>query len=118
METKNSTIHIFGYGETQINSEDLSIKVSTESLVKALPLVEAIWGKRPEEVTGEIIEYHAINIFNEKDIKWQSKSNSFEIESDENISLLISELITELRERANTEPQTDKAKAPEKLKGE
>lgn len=36
------TIHIFGYGETQINSNEFSNKIATTELTKVKPLIDAI----------------------------------------------------------------------------
>jgi hypothetical protein len=74
---ENFTIHIFGYGETQINSNEFSIKVKTTDLTKVQPLVDAIWGKKPEGSLAEE-KYHAINIFNHNDLRWMSK-DGFEL---------------------------------------
>ena len=60
---ENFTIHIFGYGETQINSKELSVKVSTDTLTTVTPLVEAIFAKKPADNPAVISPFHAINIF-------------------------------------------------------
>ena len=60
---ENFTIHIFGYGETQINSKDLSVKVSTDTLTNVTPLIEGIFAKKPAENTTVITDFHAINLF-------------------------------------------------------
>ncbi len=106
METNNSTIHIFGYGETQINSKDLSIKVPTASLTKVLPLVNAIWGKKPIENESTELKYHAINIFNKSDIRWQSQTG-FNIKNDEELTLLVDELIAELQVVKDSQPPVE-----------
>jgi hypothetical protein len=100
----NSTIHIFGYGETQINSKDLSIKVPTTSLTKVLPLIDAIWAKKPADNTGTEKKFHAINIFNKIDIRWQSKT-PFDVKNDETIIPLIDELIAELKAIKDSQPE-------------
>lgn len=56
------TIHIFGYGETQIIKEKESKKVSSTGLTKISALVSDIFSKKPQD-NDCINEYHAINIF-------------------------------------------------------
>lgn len=93
---ENFTIHIFGYGETQINSTDFSVKVSTESLTKVKPLVDAIWSKKPEDSNADE-KYHVVNLFGHKDIKWVSK-DGFELSEQQDLNPLIDALIIELQE--------------------
>jgi hypothetical protein len=94
---ENFTIHIFGYGETQINSKDLSIKVKTDTLTKVTPLVAGIFAKKPAENPTLITDFHAINIFNYKDIRWMAK-DGFDVKDDEeSLKTLIDSLITELQ---------------------
>lgn len=50
---ENFTIHIFGYGETQINSKEFSVKVASTELKKVKPLVDAIWNKKPSDFETE-----------------------------------------------------------------
>lgn len=97
---ENFTIHIFGYGETQINSKDLSVKVSTDSLTKVTPLLQSIFAKKPKENTSLIADYHAINIFNHKDVRWMSRGKNakgFNIKDDTELIPLINDLIAELQ---------------------
>ena len=69
---ENFTIHIFGYGETQINSKELSLKVKTTDLTKVQPLVDAIWSKKPQDSNAEQT-FHAINLFGFNDVRYMSK---------------------------------------------
>ena len=41
------TIHIFGYGETQIIKKDVNFKTKTSDLTKVQPLLDAIWAEKP-----------------------------------------------------------------------
>lgn len=93
---ENFTIHIFGYGETQINSKDLSVKVTTDSLTKVKALVEAIFNKKPAKNPTLITDYHAVNIFNYKDVRWMAK-DGFDVKDDEDLKPLIDTLIDELQ---------------------
>lgn len=89
------TLHIFGYGETQINGDEFSVKVSTASLTKVTPLVDAIWAEKPAESTAEQ-NFHAINIFNYDDIRYMSKKG-FSIKGTPANKILIDNLIAELK---------------------
>jgi hypothetical protein len=99
---ENFTIHIFGYGETQINSEELSVKVSTDTLTTVTPLVEAIFAKKPADNPAVISPVHAINIFGYNDIRWVEK-DSFTVKDDEELKPLIDALIAELQVAKDTE---------------
>lgn len=93
----NSTIHIFGYGETQINSTPLSIKVATNTLTKVNALIDAVWGKKPSDSPLVEKKYHAIHIFNKKDIRWQT-TDGFNLKDTEGVfTPLVDELIAELQ---------------------
>lgn len=92
---ENFTIHIFGYGETQINSEALSVKVATDTLTTVNPLIEAIFAQKPADNPTLITEFHAINIFGYNDVRWQSEQG-FSVIDDAELIPLIDALIAEL----------------------
>jgi len=92
---ENFTIHIFGYGETQINSTEFSVKVSTKTLKKVTPLVNAIWGKKPADSNAEE-KYHVVNLFGHNDIRWVS-NDGFELSQQSDLVSFIDDLIAELR---------------------
>jgi hypothetical protein len=97
VEKKWSTIHIFGYGETQIIGEDLNKKVLTSSLNKVQSLVTAILALKPIDSEITTNEYHSITILNNNFISWQSKEKAnFRINFTECDSQLIENLVTEL----------------------
>ncbi len=100
---ENFTIHIFGYGETQINSKDLSVKVATDTLTNVTPLIAGIFAKKPTENTTEITDFHAINLFGFKDIRWMSKDN-FNVKEEADLKPLIDALITELQTVKDNQP--------------
>lgn len=93
---ENFTIHIFGYGETQINSQDLSIKVPTNTLTSVTPLLNGIFAKKPADNTTLITEFHAVNVFGYNDIRWMSK-DAFDVKDDATLKPLIDNLIAELQ---------------------
>jgi len=92
---ENFTIHIFGYGETQINGDEFSVKVKTETLNKVQPLVSAIWALKPSESLA-LQDFHAINLFNYNDIRYNSK-DGFSLKTEPTLKVLIDELIVELK---------------------
>lgn len=97
---ENFTIHIFGYGETQINSKDLSVKVATSTLTTVAPLIQAIFDLKPEGNESTIDGYHAINIFGYKDIRWASKQKDvqgFDVITDDDLKPLVDALVLELQ---------------------
>lgn len=104
---ENLTIHIFGYGETQINSKDLSVKVATDTLTSVTPLLNGIFAKKPADNTTLVTEFHAVNLFGYNDIRWMSK-DSFNVKDEATLKTLIDNLITELQ------TAKDKEVAPKK----
>ena len=57
-----STLHIFGYGETQLIGEDFNKKVLTSELTKVQAVVDNLYSFKPEgNTTTE--DYHSINVF-------------------------------------------------------
>jgi hypothetical protein len=106
------TIHIFGYGETQINSKDLSVKVATSSLTAVTPLIQATFAKKPEDNTSVLDGYHAINIFGHNDIRWSSRVKDvkgFDVKNDEALKPLIDTLIAELQTAKDNMPAEEVA---------
>jgi hypothetical protein len=89
------TIHIFGYGETQINGNEFSIKVKTDTLTKVQPLADAVWALKPAD-SEAVQAFHAINIFNYNDIRYMTK-NGFNVKTTPALKVLIDELIAELQ---------------------
>ncbi|MEI7510318.1 MAG: hypothetical protein WCJ62_12750 [Flavobacterium sp.] len=100
---ENFTIHIFGYGETQINSKDLSVKVKTDSLKNVTPLIDGIFAKKPADNNAVITEFHAINLFNYNDVRWTSKQG-FDVKNDADLKPLIDNLIAELQTAKDNQP--------------
>lgn len=107
-ENKNYTIHIFGYGETQINA-DYSFKEATEGFKNVTPLVDAIWAKKPADSKLTEKKYHVIHIFNGADIKWQVEGG-FEVKGEEvdaKTLALIEKLKVELKEKHDAKVKAD-----------
>ena len=79
---ENFTIHIFGYGETQLISKENNNKYATDKLTKVTALVDAVWALKPAEVKGEK-KYQVIHFFNHNDIRWLGEE-SFDLKDEEN----------------------------------
>lgn len=93
---ENFTIHIFNYGETQINSQDLSVKVKT-SLVSGTTetLINDIWNLRPDQNVTEKV-FHVIHIFNYDDIRWLGGEKPFTLKNQTQLTSKINDLISQL----------------------
>jgi hypothetical protein len=102
---ENFTIHIFGYGETQLISKENNDKYATDKLTKVTALVDAVWALKPAEVTGEK-KYQVIHFFNHNDIRWLGEE-SFNLKDEENLIPLIDELITEITTFETVEETTE-----------
>ena len=89
------TLHIFGYGETQINGDEFSVKVKTDTLTKVQSLIDAVWDLRPENSEAEQL-FHAVHIFNYTEIRYVTK-NGFSVKTTSDLNLLIDDLIAELK---------------------
>jgi hypothetical protein len=91
------TIHIFGYGETQING-DKERKVETSSLTKVEALIDMIYSKKPADSDAGK-EYHAITLFKDNSCRFspkESKQKGFSISFQELDLAILEELVSEL----------------------
>jgi hypothetical protein len=89
------TLHIFGYGETQINGDEFSVKVKTDTLTKVQPLVDAVWSLKPADSTA-VQQFHAINVFDFNDVRYMTK-DGFNVKVTPALKTLIEDLIAELK---------------------
>jgi hypothetical protein len=64
-----STIHIFGYGETQIIGETNNGKVPSSSLTTLVPFVDHVKTFLPESGVT-LTDYHVIHIFDGMDVRY------------------------------------------------
>lgn len=98
-ETTNwSTLHIFGYGETQLIGENLNKKVSTSALTTVQAVVDNVYSFKPEGNTATK-EYHAVNIFNDMFADWQTSQQGVEgwrVQYPELDATLIEALVAEI----------------------
>jgi len=74
-ETQWLTLHIFGYGETQLIGNDLNKKVNTNMLTTVQAVIDNVYSFKPEANTANK-DFHAINIFNDMFADWQTKQQS------------------------------------------
>ena len=72
-----NTIHIFGYGETQLISSDSNKKVATSILTKVKAVIDNVYSKKPADNNAGT-DYHAINIFEGMFSDWQPKEPKVE----------------------------------------
>ena len=101
---ENFTIHIFGYGETQINSKDLSVKALTDSLTKAQPLIDKVYSLKPSDSPLTEKKYHVIHLFSQKDVRWLCK-DGFDVKDQEVVlKPFIDALIAELQTVKDSQP--------------
>lgn len=92
-----NTIHIFGFGDVQVNGPDGKTKKATE-LTKLQAVIDSIWSKKPED-NNSGKSYHAINIFKDIRADWHMKrkeDSGFRVDYSEINQSLIQELLDEL----------------------
>jgi hypothetical protein len=93
-----STIHIFGYGETQLIGSNLDKKVPTSSLTKVQAVIDDVYSNKPADNNAGT-EYHAINIFNDMFADYIPSTkgeDSFRVEYANLDALKIDELVAEI----------------------
>jgi hypothetical protein len=93
-----STLHIFGYGETQLIGTDSNKKVPSSVLTTLQSVVDNVYSFKPAD-NPATEEYHAINIFNDMFADWQTKDSSvkgWRTEYSELDSTLIDALVAEI----------------------
>ena len=68
------TIHIFGYGETQLNGSGLSKKFTTTDLSKVQDVIDNILSLKPTDL--QLTDFHCINIFKDAKMVFMSKETT------------------------------------------
>ena len=102
-----STLHIFGYGETQLIGADFNKKVPSTVLTTLQEVVDNVYSFKPAGNTATK-EYHAINIFNDMFADWQTSQQGVEgwrVQYPELNATLIDALVAEIV--AYVEPVTE-----------
>lgn len=106
-----STLHIFGYGETQLIGTDLNKKVPTSVLTTIQALINNVYSFKPEGNTATK-EYHAVNIFNDMFADWQTSQQrvkGWRVQYPELDETLIDALVAEVQsyvEPVQAQPET------------
>jgi hypothetical protein len=96
--TEWATLHIFGYGETQLIGNDFNKKVNTSVLTTVQAVIDNVYSFKPEGNTATE-EYHAINIFNDSFANWQTAQQGEEgwtVQYSELDATLIDALVAEI----------------------
>ena len=102
-----STLHIFGYGETQLIGTDFNKKVPSSVLTSLQAVVDNVYSFKPVDNPANE-EYHAINIFYDMFADWQTQDSSakgWRTEYSELDATLIDALVAEIV--AYVEPTTE-----------
>lgn len=91
-----STLHIFGYGETQLIGDNVNFKTATSNLPAAQPVVDNVYSKKPAGSDASA-SYHAVNIFNDMFADYQPNSGSgFRVQYADLDQILIDALVAEI----------------------
>ena len=95
METYN-TLHIFGYGETQVITKTENKKVTTDGLTKVQVVVDNVYSLKPAD-NPATTQYRTINIFNDLFCDYlDEQGNHFRVDYSELDKLAIDELVNEV----------------------
>ena len=91
-----NTLHIFGYGETQVITDKQNKKVATDSIVGAQDLVDEIYSKKPAG-NPATSDYRVISIFNDMFADYSDNlGNSFRVDYSELNAALIDAVVLEV----------------------
>lgn len=96
-----NTIHLFGFGDTQIIGKDNNGTVKSDTLTNLQAFVDHVVSLKPEEVI--LTGYHVIHIFNEMDVRYLGRGTEnnqdktdFIVKMADIDALLLSNLVDEL----------------------
>lgn len=91
-----STLHIFGYGETQVISENSNKKVSSDSLTAKQAVVDNVYSKKPQDSDASA-DVHAVNIFHGMFADFQPKTGKgFRVKYEDLDAAAIDALVAEV----------------------
>jgi hypothetical protein len=91
-----NTLHIFGYGETQVITDKENKKVPTDSIVGVQALVDDLYSKKPAD-NPATSDYRVISIFNDMFADYSDESgNSFRVDYSELNAALIDAVVLEV----------------------
>lgn len=94
-----NTLHIFGYGETQVNGS-VSRKVATTSLTKVQAVIDYVYSLKPADNNAGS-EYHSITIVKNVFARFTPKTKeeqSYSIAFKDLDASVINELVDEIKE--------------------
>jgi len=91
-----NTLHIFGYGETQVITDTENKKVASDELSDVQPVVDNIYSLKPADSDASA-DYRTINIFNGLFVDYSdNEGRRFRVEYSELDSALIDALVEEV----------------------
>jgi hypothetical protein len=91
-----NTLHIFGYGETQVITDTENKKVATDSIVGVQAVVDDLYSKKPAD-NPATSDYRVISIFNDMFADYSDElGNNFRVDYSELNAALIDALVTEV----------------------
>lgn len=91
-----NTLHIFGYGETQVITDTENKKVATDSIVGVQALVNDIYSKKPSD-NPATTEYRTITILNDIFADYSDEQgNHFRVDYSELNAKLIDAVVLEV----------------------
>lgn len=94
--TNFNTLHIFGYGETQVITYIENKKVISDELSGAQPVVNNVYSLKPSDSDAGT-DYRSINIFNGLFVDYlDNEGRRFRVEYSELDSSLINTLVDEV----------------------
>lgn len=88
-----NTLHIFGYGETQVITDTENKKVATDSIVGVQALVDDLYSKKPSG-NAATTDYRTISIFNDMFADYSDEDgNRFRVDYSELNAALIDAVV-------------------------
>jgi hypothetical protein len=91
-----NTLHIFGYGESQVITDTINKKAPNEDLADVQSVVDMVYALKPAD-SPATADYRNINIFNDMFADYfDNDGNSFRIDYSELDSALIDALVEEI----------------------
>ena len=91
-----NTLHIFGYGESQVITDTENKKVASDELTGVQAVVDNVYSLKPADNNAGT-DYRTINIFNDLFVDYSdNEGNSFRVEYSEVDSKKINALVTEI----------------------
>jgi len=91
-----NTIHIFGYGETQVITDTENKKSPNDSLISLQAVINNVYSFKPSD-NPSISDYRNINIFNNLFAQYSDvNGNTFRVDYSELDGALIDALVNEI----------------------